>query len=103
MFGVGQREKVTQRGGGEQELSKGEEGPSLPRENGIKAPCVLKLPSASRKWPGWKASGFSKWHGSWRTELRMGYTVVSYESVKAKSTQMGVNKEWLNQLGYIHN
>lgn len=39
----------------------------LPMEDEMKTSCFLKLPSESRKWLGWKASGFSKWCVSWRT------------------------------------
>ena len=48
----------------------------LPMENGMKTSGFLKLPCASRKWPGEKVFGFSKWRGSWRAELKTGYTVM---------------------------
>ena len=54
-------------------------GCGLPVESGMETFCFLKLPCASRKWPGEKTSGFSKWHGSGCHKvagLRMGYTVV---------------------------
>jgi hypothetical protein len=46
-------------------------GSSLPMENGIKASFFLNAPLASRKCSGLKSSGFSKYCGSWRAEVRM--------------------------------
>ena len=47
-----------------------------PIEKGINASVFFRAPLASRKWSGLKASGCSKYRGSWRAELRMGYTSV---------------------------
>uniref|UniRef100_A0A0V1KIK1 Uncharacterized protein n=1 Tax=Trichinella nativa TaxID=6335 RepID=A0A0V1KIK1_9BILA len=47
-----------------------------PVEKGRKASLFFSAPLASRKWSGLKLSGCSKYCGSWRAELRMGYTSV---------------------------
>ena len=47
-----------------------------PVEKGRKASHFFSAPLASRKCSGLKLSGCSKYCGSWRTELRMGYTSV---------------------------
>jgi hypothetical protein len=47
-----------------------------PVEKGRKASLFFSAPLASRKWSGLKLSGCSKYCGSCRAELRMGYTSV---------------------------